>query len=124
MEGADPLTAKVVGAAAAAHKALGPGPLESACRACLRHKLGAHGFAVDAEVPAPPAFRGRRLECGCRFDLPVEQAVVVEVSPLRNFFQFHESGVLACLLLARKATGLLVNFSSACPLDGIKRMVL
>lgn len=62
----DPVTKAIIGSAIAVHRALGPGLLESAYRACLFHELNKRGFVCEREVPVPaphPPLRPLRL-CG------------------------------------------------------------
>ncbi|MCG3124072.1 MAG: hypothetical protein GIKADHBN_02513 [Phycisphaerales bacterium] len=124
LAGADPLTARIIGAAIQVHRALGPGLLESAYQQCLRFELEAGGIAVATEVPIPLEYRGHRLDCGYRIDLLVEGTVVVEAKAVEKLAPIHEAQLLTYLRLARKKTGLLLNFNSAYLHDGIKRMVL
>ncbi len=124
LDGADPLTARVIGAAIEVHKALGPGLLESAYQQCLRFELESAGFAVATEVPVPLSYRGHQLECGYRIDLLVEASVVVEVKAVDKLAPIHEAQLLTYLRLAGKHIGLLLNFNSPYLRDGIKRMAL
>ncbi len=120
----DSLTGEIIGAAIAVHKALGPGLLESAYQACLRHELGHRGIVVESEVPVPIEYRGLQLECGYRIDLLVGDAVIVEVKSVEKLAPVHEAQLLTYLRLARKTKGLLLNFNAPYLRDGIKRMVL
>jgi len=47
------ISGAVVDAAMKIHSALGPGLLESAYAACLRHELTKRGLKVQCEVPLP-----------------------------------------------------------------------
>jgi GxxExxY protein len=124
MDGADPLTARIIGAAITVHKALGPGLLESAYHSCLKFELASEGLSVDSEVPVPLDYRGHRLDCGYRIDLLVERRVIVEVKAVERLQPIHEAQLLTYLRLAGKSIGLLLNFNSPYLRDGIKRMVL
>lgn len=120
----DSLTGEIIGAAIAVHKALGPGLLESAYQACLRHELGHRGIVVESEVSVPIEYRGLQLECGYRIDLLVGDDVIVEVKSVERLLPVHEAQLLTYLRLARKTRGLLLNFNAPYLRDGIKRMVL
>ena len=50
------ISGAVVDAAMKVHSALGPGLLESAYTACLRHELIKRGFKVASEVPVPVVY--------------------------------------------------------------------
>jgi GxxExxY protein len=72
------LTSAIIGAAIKVHRALGPGLLESAYRACLAYELRKLGLRVELEKPVPVVYEEVKLECGFRADLLVEGQVVVE----------------------------------------------
>jgi GxxExxY protein len=50
------ISGAVVNAAMKLHSALGPGLLESAYAACLKHELIKRGFRVAWEVPLPVVY--------------------------------------------------------------------
>jgi GxxExxY protein len=66
------LTSAIIGAAIKVHRALGPGLLESAYRACLAYELRKLGLQVETEKPIPLIYEEVKLECGFRADLAVE----------------------------------------------------
>ncbi len=72
------LTGRIIGAAMAVHRTLGPGLLESAYAACLAEELSFLGIPFRREVPLPVVYRGAQVDCGYRLDLLVEDKVVVE----------------------------------------------
>src|SRR5437762_4064604 len=73
------LTARIIGAAIAVHRELGPGMLESAYEACLAFDLLDRGLAFERQKALPIVYRGHRLDCGYRIDLLVKDEVIVEV---------------------------------------------
>ena len=114
----------VVDAAMKVHSALGPGLLESAYPACLRHELIKRGFKVTSEVPVPVVYDGIRLEAGYKLDLLVEDTVVVELKAIEALAPIHQAQIISYLKLAGKPIGLLINFHSLHLKDGIKRFVV
>jgi GxxExxY protein len=72
------LTSTIIGAAIKVHRALGPGLLESAYRACLAYELRKLGLRVEEERPIPLVYEGVQLNCGFRADLLVEDSIIVE----------------------------------------------
>jgi len=63
------LTAQVISkaiitAAMRVHTELGPGSLESACSACLRHELKSEGYDSSPQVGLPVVYRGVKLDIG------------------------------------------------------------
>lgn len=118
------ISGAIVDPAMKVHSALGPGLLESAYTACLRHELIKRGFKVASEVPVPVVYDGIRLEAGYKLDLLVEDAVVVELKAIEALAPIHQAQIISYLKLTGKPIGLLINFHSLHLKDGIKRFVV
>ena len=118
------ISGAIVDAAMKVHSALGPGLLESAYAACLRHELIKRGLKVAAEVPVPVVYDGIRLDAGYKLDLLVEDTVVVELKAIEALARIHQARIISYLKLTRKPIGLLINFHSLHLKDGIKRFVV
>ena len=114
----------VVDAAMKIHSALGPGLLESAYAACLKHELVKRGLKVACEVPLPVVYDDVRLDAGYRLDLVVEDTVVVELKAIEALAPIHQAQIISYLKLSGKPIGLLINFHSLHLKDGIKRFVI
>ena len=106
------LTEAIIGAAMEVHRHLGPGLLESAYTACLRHELTLQGILFRKEVELPVLYKGIRLDCGYRLDLLVAESVVVEVKSVAKFDPIHEAQLLTYLRLGGWKVGLLLNFNA------------
>jgi len=118
------LTDRIIGAAIAVHKALGPGLLESAYEACLCHELRLLGLRFKREIDIPAEYKGVKLDCAYRLDLLVEGKVIVEVKSVETLLPIHEAQLLTYLRLAGKRVGLLINFNVPVLKKGIIRRVL
>ena len=118
------ITERVIGAAIAVHRALGPGLLESAYQECLCQELVLRGIPFERQVPLPLEYRGIRCECGYRLDILVANAVVVEVKSIEAIAPIHEAQLLTYLRLGGWTIGLLMNFNVVVLKDGIRRKVL
>jgi GxxExxY protein len=121
---AEQVTEQVIGAAIEVHRELGPGLLESVYEECLCHELGLRGLEFRRQVPLPVRYKGADLDAGCRIDVLVEDAVVVEVKAVERLLGVHEAQLLTYLRLANKKVGLLLNFNVPRLKDGIVRRVL
>ena len=117
------ITGQIVQSAIRVHSILGPGLLESAYRACLRHDLIRKGLRVESEVPVPIVFDGLVIAVGYRIDLLVENTVVVETKAVRKLTALNEAQLLSHLTLKHLPVGLLINFHVYRLTDGIKRMI-
>jgi GxxExxY protein len=113
----------VIGAAIEVHRRMGPGLLESIYRSCLVLELQLRGHAVATEREVPVHYRGRRLECGFRIDLVVDEKLIVEVKAVRALEPVHSAQVLTYMRLTGLRHGLLINFNVQLLKDGIKRHI-
>ena len=107
------ISGEVVDAAMKVHSALGPGLLESAYAACLRHELIKRGLKVLSEVPVPVVYDGIKLEAGYKLDLLVEDTVVVELKAIEALAPIHQAQIISYLKLAKKPIGHADQFSFA-----------
>ena len=71
------LSSKIIGAAIEVHKALGPGLLESTYEECLCHELKLRGLAFERQKPLPVVYKEKKLDCGYRLDMVVENAIIL-----------------------------------------------
>jgi len=113
---------EIVGAAMKVHSVLGPGLLESAYEACLKHELSKRGLRVECQVMLPVQYDGVAIDAGYRIDLLVEDAVVIELKAVEKVVPIHEAQLLTYLKLSGKKLGLLLNFNVLHMKDGIKRL--
>jgi GxxExxY protein len=117
------ITERVIGAAIAVHRALGPGPLESAYETCLMYELTQQGLKVEAQKPLPVTYREVKLDCGYRLDLLVEDAVIVELKSVDRLAPIHTAQLMSYLKLSGCKIGLLINFNETLLKNGIVRKV-
>ena len=118
------ITERIIGAAIAVHRELGPGMLESAYEVCLAHELIERGLSLERQKTLPIVYRGQALDCGYRVDLLVESAVVVEVKSVEKFDRVHGAQLVSYLRLSGCKVGLLINFNVKWLVeDGIMRKV-
>jgi GxxExxY protein len=117
------LSNRVIGAALRVHVELGPGMLESAYEACLSYELVDQGLSVERQKPVPVVYRGRRLDCGYRIDLLVEDVLIVEVKAIERLEKVHSAQLRSHLRFSERKLGLLINFNVKSLRDGLKRIV-
>jgi len=65
------ISGEIVDAAMKVHSALGPGLLESAYEACLKHELTRRGLKVLSQVTLPVIYDCVEIDIGYRIDLLV-----------------------------------------------------
>lgn len=108
----DYLTHKILGCAIEVHKELGPGLLESVYEKCLAHLLKEKGFEVKRQQNVPLLFHGLELDCELRFDLLINDLIIVELKAVEVILPIHEAQLLTYLKLLKKPKGILINFNS------------
>lgn len=118
------LTNRIIGAAIAVHRELGPGLLESAYEECLASEFGVVGLAFERQVPLPVVYRNTRLDCGYRLDFVVESHVILELKAIDKIAPIHEAQLMTYLRLSKRPVGLLMNFNVPVLKDGIVRRAL
>lgn len=116
------ITEKIIGCAIKVHKALGPGLLESAYEACLRHELVKSELYVERQKPVPLIYEEVKLDCGYRADLVVERKVVIEIKSVEVLNDIHLAQILTYLKLINCKIGLLMNFNVLRLIDGVRRV--
>ena len=117
------LTEKIIGCAIQVHKTLGPGLLESAYEECLRYELELAGLNYEHQKPLPVTYRDKKLDCGYRMDIIVENKVILEIKAVESLLPIHQAQLLTYLRLSGITAGLLINFCVPILKNGIKRMV-
>jgi GxxExxY protein len=107
----DNLTYQIIGGAIEVHKELGPGLLESVYEKCLVQVLKEKGLKVSYQQKVPVIFHGVYLECDLRYDIMVEETIIVEIKAVDFLLPIHEAQLLTYLKLTQKPKGILLNFN-------------
>jgi GxxExxY protein len=117
------ISGQVMDAALRVHSVFGPGLLENAYEACLKHELERRGLKVEQQVGLPIIYDGITMDVSYRLDLLAERSVIVELKAVDRLTAVHEAQLLSYLKLSGRKVGLLINFNVAQLKNGIKRMV-
>jgi len=105
------LSYSIIGSAMEVHKELGPGLLESIYEKCLTHVLTQKGLKLVMQQRVPLIFKGLHLNCELRFDILVNDLIIVEVKAVDILLPVHEAQLLTYLRLLEKPKGILLNFN-------------
>ena len=114
---------KVVEAAIAVHRELGPGLLETVYEVVLARELQDRGLKVDRQVPVKIVFKGIKFDEGFRADIIVEGKVILELKSIERATAAHRKQVQTYLRLMGCKLGYLLNFGEPLMKDGITRCV-
>ena len=93
-----------MGAAIEVHKQLGPGLLESVYEKCLTRQLFLRGRWVSFYC------KGLEIQSDLRYDLLVDDLIIVELKSIEGILPIHESVVLTYMGLSEKPKGIIINF--------------
>jgi GxxExxY protein len=118
----DKLANRLIGAAIEVHRHLGPGYLENVYESALAVELKLRGMLFVRQQPIVLAYKGESVGDG-RFDILVEDQLVVELKAVDALLPVHKAQVISYLKAARLQLGLLINFNVTVLRDGIRRIV-
>jgi GxxExxY protein len=116
-------TSRIIEAAIAIHRKLGPGLLESAYLTCLTRDLAEARLPLETQRAIPLVYKSLKVECAYRADLVVDGSVLVEVKAIEAVAPIHIQQVYTYLRLGDYPVGLLLNFGARTMKAGIKRIV-
>jgi GxxExxY protein len=119
----DEISATVVDEAIAIHRELGPGLFETVYETILAGRLEARGLKVLRQVPVPLVYDGQSFEAAFKIDILVEDRLILEIKSVEKLSKAHARQLLTYLRIFRQPVGLLLNFSEATMIAGIRRMV-
>ena len=78
---------------------------------------------MNVRDPCQIFYKDINLDCGYRFDLVVEEKLVLELKAVQRLEPIHEAQLLTYLKLSGLRLGLLLNCNVPLMKDGIKRIV-
>ena len=107
---ASALTETIIAAAIEVHRDKGPGLIESIYEWCLIKELGLRGLACVSQKSVVIEYKGFTREEPLRFDLLVEDCVLVEAKAIETILPIHKAQLLSYMKLLNVPIGLLINF--------------
>ena len=107
----DELTYKIIGCAIEVHKHLGPGLLESVYEKCFIHELGLKQLHYMSQQKVPVTYKDLRLDAELRFDVLVENLIIVELKSIDGILPIHQAVLLTYLKMLSKPKGIIINFN-------------
>ena len=100
---------KIVDAAYAVHKTLGPGLLEKVYEVCFCHSLSRRGLKYQRQVDIPIIYDGITFNEGLVLDVLVEEIITCELKAVDELNPVWEAQLLSHLKLTGKRLGFLIN---------------
>jgi GxxExxY protein len=115
------LSSKVIGAALAVHRELGPGFLESVYHCAMRVSLTHRAISFESQYPVDITFEG--VPVGrARIDLVISRQIILELKSVDQLHDIHFVQLKSYLRAAHLRLGLLLNFNS--PTLTIRRVIV
>jgi GxxExxY protein len=106
------LTSEIIGAAIEVHKEMGPGLLEKVYEVCMVHELGLRGIKVQSQQIIPITYKGITLDAELRYDLLVEECIIVELKAVLQMIPLFEAQTMSYAKLLQIPKAILINFTS------------
>lgn len=121
---ASSLTEHIIGAAIEVHRDKGPGLIESIYEWCLARELELRNLKFAGQKLVLIKYKGFVREEALRFDLLVEDCVLVEGKAVEAILPVHKAQLLSYMKLLDVPVGLLINFHEMKLVDGVHRLIL
>ena len=121
---ADSLTGKIIAAAIEVHRDKGPGLIESIYERCFLHELSLQQLHVINQRLVRVQYKGLVFEEPLRFDVLVEDCVLVELKAVVEILPIHKAQLMSYMKLLDVPIGLLINFHELKLVDGVHRLIL
>lgn len=118
------LTDSIIGAAIEVHRDKGPGLVESIYEWCLTKELDLRGLHHTNQRVVLIHYKGFTREEPLRFDLLVEDCVLLELKSVEHVLPIHKAQLLSYMKLLNVPVGLLINFNQQLLKDGVHRLIL
>ena len=119
------LTHQIIGAAIEVHKYWGPGLYEEIYERSLCRELVLRGLSFDQQMKVPLRYKDEVVGEELKYDVRVEQKVMVENKHVKALLPVHEAQLLTYMKLTGCRVGLLFNYRVTKLKDeGFRRLVL
>lgn len=121
---ADALSREIIGAAIEVHRDKGPGLIESIYEWCFLRELELRKISATSQKRVKIEYKGFILEETLRFDVLVEDCLLVELKAVQEILPIHKAQLLSYMKLLNVPLGLIINFHELKLVDGVHRLIL
>jgi len=104
------LSYEIIGAAIEVHKFFGPGLVEKNYEQALLHELQLRNLKTTAQQNIEVPYKGIILDCELRYDVFVEDLIVVENKATIEMHPVFEAILLSYMKHLQAPKGILINF--------------
>jgi len=123
-EKASGLTESIIAAAIEVHRDKGPGLIESIYEWCLTKEFELRELRCLSQKIVVITYKVFSREEPLRFDMLVEDCVLVEAKAVEKILPIHKAQLLSYMKLLDIPIGLLINFHEMKVADGVHRLIL
>ena len=123
-EKASGLTESIIAAAIEVHRDKGPGLIESIYEWCLTKEFELRELRCLSQKIVVITYKLFSREEPLRFDMLVEDCVLVEAKAVEKILPIHKAQLLSYMKLLDIPIGLLINFHEMKLADGVHRLIL
>jgi GxxExxY protein len=123
-EKASQITGEIIAAAIEVHRTMGPGLAESIYEWCLIKELELRGFQCSTQKTVIVRYKHFQREEPLRYDVLVEDSVLVEVKAVERVIPIHKAFALSYMKILDVPLGLVINFHVSKLTDGVSRLIL
>ncbi len=123
-EKASGLTESIIAAAIEVHRDKGPGLIESIYEWCLTKEFELRELRCLSQKIVVITYKVFSREEPLRFDMLVEDCVLVEAKAVEKILPIHKAQLLSYMKLLNIPIGLLINFHEMKLADGVHRLIL
>ena len=123
-EKASGLTESIIAAAIEVHRDKGPGLIESIYEWCLTKEFELRELRCLSQKIVVITYKVFSREEPLRFDMLVEDCVLVEAKAVEKILPIHKAQLLSYMKLLDIPIGLLINFHEMKLADGVHRLIL
>ena len=121
---ANSLTGDIIAGAIEVHRDKGPGLIESIYERCLLREQELRNLTAVNQRVVKVEYKGLVFEEPLRFDILVEDCILIELKAVRELLPIHQAQLLSYMKLLNVPLGLLINYNQVRLTGGIKRMIL
>ena len=118
------LTERIIAAAIEVHRDKGPGLIESIYEWCLTKEFELRELRCLSQKIVVITYKIFFREEPLRFDMLVEDCVLVEAKAVEKILPIHKAQLLSYMKLLDIPIGLLINFHEMKLADGVHRLIL
>jgi len=121
---ANALTGSIIAAAIEVHRDKGPGLVESIYEWRLIRELDLRDLTTANQSLVTISYKGFTREEPLRFDVLVEDCVLIEAKSVERVLPVHKAQLLSYMKLLNVPVGLLIIFNVPRLVDGVSRLML